>query len=35
MVLRVYFDGETVPSVRVPLGPMFGIFHDIGDKYVV
>eukprot|EP01031_Cornospumella_fuschlensis_P032011 gene32011-38705_t len=33
MMVRIYFDGEPVPSVRVPLGPMFGIFHDIGDNW--
>eukprot|EP01031_Cornospumella_fuschlensis_P030769 gene30769-37176_t len=33
MIVRIYFDDEPVPSVEVPLGPMFGIFHDIGDNW--
>lgn len=33
MVIRVYVDGETEPSIEAPLGPLFGIHHNIGDNW--
>lgn len=33
MVLRIYFDGETTPSIEAPLGPMFGFHHDLLDEW--
>lgn len=33
MVLRVYYDDETKPSIEAPLGAFFGIYHDRGDQW--
>lgn len=33
LMLRIYVDGEKTPRVEVPLGPMFGIHHDVGDNW--
>ncbi|KAL6070061.1 hypothetical protein QOT17_007119 [Balamuthia mandrillaris] len=33
MVLRVYFDGSTTPSIEAPLGSLFGIHHENEDRW--
>jgi hypothetical protein len=33
-VLRMYWDGETDPSVEVPLGDFFGAMHGLAHSYV-
>jgi hypothetical protein len=33
MVIRMYWDGSTVPSVEVPLGDFFGIGHALTAQY--
>lgn len=33
LVVRVYVDGEATPRIEAPLGPMFGIHHDVGDNW--
>jgi len=34
LVLRIYWDGETVPSVEAPIGDFFGMGHGICKNYV-
>jgi hypothetical protein len=33
MIVRIYFDGSTTPSVESPLGPLFGIHHGTGEVW--
>ncbi len=33
MVLRMYWDGETEPSVETPLGDFFGVGHGVANPY--
>ena len=30
-VLRIYFDGQTVPNVEVPLPDFFGVMHNLAN----
>ncbi|MBN2507534.1 MAG: DUF2961 domain-containing protein [Verrucomicrobia bacterium] len=34
MVLRIYWDGETHPSVECPIGDFFGIGHGVDQSFV-
>ena len=37
-ILRIYFDGETIPSVEAPLPDFFGVMHNLtqpGDNYQI
>ncbi len=38
VILRIYFDGETVPYVEAPLADFFGVMHNManpGEPYVI
>ena len=38
VILRIYFDGETVPHVEAPLSDFFGVMHHLaqpGEPYVI
>jgi len=38
VILRIYFDGQSVPNVEAPLSDFFGVMHDLakpGEPYVI